>query len=136
MSPDAVLHAGAPTEDPAEGRPDGPAEDRAGGHAKAHRGGRTEGRRQEQAGETEARRQEQAGDTEARRQEQAGDTEARRDGADTSPPARTAAPTWTLVDRGNFVVGMCDACGYTSPARRARFSAVSDMQAHEILCEA
>ena len=45
-------------------------------------------------------------------------------------------PTWGLVDRGNFVVGQCEVCGFTSPARRARYSAESDMLAHEILCHA
>ena len=44
-------------------------------------------------------------------------------------------PTWTIAERGSFVVGTCEACGYTSPARRARFTAESDMLAHEILCD-
>ena len=43
-------------------------------------------------------------------------------------------PAWSLVHRGSFVLGSCEACGYRSPARRARYSVEEDMGAHELLC--
>jgi hypothetical protein len=44
-----------------------------------------------------------------------------------------ASPTWTLVERGSFVFGVCSICGFTSPGRRAHYSAESDLSGHEIL---
>ena len=48
------------------------------------------------------------------------------------PPDRR----WTLVHQGAFVRGRCDACGYVSPARRARATVESDLEAHEVLSQA
>jgi hypothetical protein len=47
-----------------------------------------------------------------------------------------SAPTWTSVERGAFMVGRCDRCGFESPARRASYSVESDMRTHSILCRA
>jgi len=47
-----------------------------------------------------------------------------------------AGSSWRLVEQGSFVLGRCEVCGFTSAARRARFSAASDMLAHELLCAA
>ena len=47
-----------------------------------------------------------------------------------------ASSSWRLVEQGSFVLGRCEVCGFTSAARRARFSAESDMRAHELLCAA
>jgi hypothetical protein len=41
---------------------------------------------------------------------------------------------WTLIERGSFVFGRCDLCGFHSPGRRARYSVESDMCAHTVLC--
>ena len=46
------------------------------------------------------------------------------------------APSWTVDERGSFLIGECTMCGHRSPARRARYSVASDMRAHEILCHA
>ena len=40
----------------------------------------------------------------------------------------------TLVHLGNFVRGACDLCGFVGPARRARYTAVSDLAAHAPSC--
>ena len=48
---------------------------------------------------------------------------------------RDGERSWSLVERGSFVLGRCEACGFQSPARRARFSAESDIRAHEVVCE-
>src|SRR4051812_5884261 len=45
-----------------------------------------------------------------------------------------SADGWTIVEQGSFVIGRCDACGFTSAARRARFSAETDMRDHVSLC--
>ena len=47
-----------------------------------------------------------------------------------------AGSSWRLVEQGSFVLGRCEVCGFRSAARRARFSAESDMRAHELLCPA
>jgi hypothetical protein len=47
-----------------------------------------------------------------------------------------SGPRWTILARGSFLVGRCDDCGFTTAARRARYSAESDLRAHEILCGA
>jgi hypothetical protein len=50
-------------------------------------------------------------------------------------PTHAQAPApWSVVERASFLVGRCDACAWTSPARRARYSVVTDMRAHEVLC--
>ncbi|GAA1983496.1 hypothetical protein GCM10009817_26140 [Terrabacter lapilli] len=50
-------------------------------------------------------------------------------------PAGDAAPRgWLLEQRGSFVLGRCDGCGFTTAARRARFSVESDMEAHVAGC--
>src|SRR3954468_14558238 len=46
----------------------------------------------------------------------------------------TPAGSWTIVEQGSFLIGRCEGCGFVSAARRARFSAESDMRAHELLC--
>ena len=51
-----------------------------------------------------------------------------------STPEDSSAPTWTSVERGAFMFGRCDRCGFESPARRAIQSVESDMSAHEVLC--
>lgn len=43
---------------------------------------------------------------------------------------------WALVERGSFLFGRCDACGYQTPGRRARYSAEADMGAHAVICHA
>ncbi len=53
-----------------------------------------------------------------------------------STPEDASAPTWTSVERGAFMFGRCDRCGFQSPARRAIHSLESDMRAHEVLCHA
>ena len=53
-----------------------------------------------------------------------------------STPEDASAHTWTSVERGAFMFGRCDRCGFQSPARRASHSLESDMRAHEILCAA
>lgn len=50
------------------------------------------------------------------------------------PPDAPAPAPWSVVERASFLVGRCDACAWTSPARRARFSVETDMRAHEVLC--
>lgn len=47
-----------------------------------------------------------------------------------------SGPRWTILARGSFLVGRCDECGFTTAARRARYTAESDLRAHEILCSA
>ena len=53
-----------------------------------------------------------------------------------STPEDASAHTWTPVERGAFMFGRCDCCGFQSPARRASHSVESDMRAHEVLCHA
>lgn len=52
------------------------------------------------------------------------------------PQVGDEPPSWTLEERGSFLVGQCSVCGFRSAARRARYSVASDMRAHEILCHA
>ena len=58
-----------------------------------------------------------------------------------APDSRSTAEdpsgaTWTSVERGAFMFGRCERCGFESPARRANHSLESDMRAHTILCQA
>ncbi|MDV3223273.1 hypothetical protein [Intrasporangium sp.] len=52
-------------------------------------------------------------------------------GADPEP---AEVPSWTATERGAFMFGCCDRCGFQSPGRRARYSVESDMRAHALLC--
>ena len=45
-----------------------------------------------------------------------------------------ASGGWLVEQRGSFLVGRCDACGYTTAARRARFSMETDMLRHGAEC--
>ena len=110
MSSDIVIDAGTPTEDPSDGGP----EAHGGGHKADPDGGGKHGPASTGGQERASRA-------------------ARQDGAYGS--RSTEGRRWTLADRGSFVVGTCGGCGYTSPARRARFTAESDMLAHELLCD-
>ena len=42
--------------------------------------------------------------------------------------------SWGVVEHGSFLLGHCQVCRWTSPARRARYSVEADMRAHEVLC--
>ena len=42
--------------------------------------------------------------------------------------------SWSVVEHGSFLLGSCEACRWTSPARRARYSVEADLRAHEVLC--
>ncbi|HET8986934.1 MAG TPA: hypothetical protein VFN43_00350 [Humibacillus sp.] len=50
------------------------------------------------------------------------------------PPDAPAPAPWTVAERGSFLLGCCETCGWTSPARRARHSVETDLRAHEVLC--
>lgn len=41
---------------------------------------------------------------------------------------------WSVEQRGSFVLGRCGACGFTTAARRARFSMETDMLRHGAEC--
>lgn len=51
------------------------------------------------------------------------------------PSSPDAPPRWTFQTRGAFTFGHCLVCGFRTPARRARYSAESDLKAHTLLCE-
>lgn len=53
---------------------------------------------------------------------------------DAEPAGDPTPRGWLLEQRGSFVLGRCDGCGYTTSARRARFSVESDMEAHAAGC--
>ncbi|WP_374970568.1 hypothetical protein [Terrabacter sp. BE26] len=54
---------------------------------------------------------------------------------DADPTAENGpAGSWVLEQRGSFVLGRCEACGFTTSARRARFSVETDMLAHTPVC--
>lgn len=57
-------------------------------------------------------------------------------GAMGEPTSPQPAGPWTIEVRGRFTVGTCRGCGYVTPARRARYSAEKDLEAHSLLCEA
>jgi hypothetical protein len=48
----------------------------------------------------------------------------------------SAPHRWTFSTRGAFTFGTCVVCGFRTPARRARYSAETDLRAHTLLCEA
>lgn len=52
------------------------------------------------------------------------------------PGSPSAPQRWTFQTRGAFTFGHCVVCGFRTPARRARYSAELDLQAHALLCEA
>ncbi|EWT02615.1 hypothetical protein N865_02375 [Intrasporangium oryzae NRRL B-24470] len=45
-------------------------------------------------------------------------------------------PRWTFLERGSFLIGCCEVCGYTTAARRARYTAESDLATHDLTCVA
>ena len=52
------------------------------------------------------------------------------------PSSPTSQPPWTFESRGPFTFGHCLVCGFRTPARRARYSAETDLRTHALLCEA
>ncbi|MEW1952896.1 hypothetical protein [Terrabacter sp. NPDC080008] len=57
--------------------------------------------------------------------------------SDTAPASAAAwipEDGWSVERRGSFVVGRCAACGFTTSARRARYSVETDMRAHASDC--
>lgn len=44
------------------------------------------------------------------------------------------APTWTMIDKGSFVIGHCEVCGWTSPARRAYATVEREGIKHAAVC--
>ncbi|HHU11020.1 MAG TPA: hypothetical protein GXZ60_13555 [Intrasporangiaceae bacterium] len=44
------------------------------------------------------------------------------------------APTWTMIDKGSFVLGRCEVCGWTSPARRAYATVEREGIKHAEVC--
>ncbi|MDC5697285.1 hypothetical protein OO014_08455 [Intrasporangium calvum] len=56
--------------------------------------------------------------------------------ADAESGSVAPAASWTPFERGRFMFGRCDICGFETPARRASYSVGVDMQAHALLCRA
>ncbi|GAA6527357.1 hypothetical protein [Intrasporangium sp. DVR] len=54
----------------------------------------------------------------------------------TREPEPVRGTTWTTLERGAFMFGRCDACGFETPARRASYSLEMDRDAHTVLCHA
>lgn len=51
-----------------------------------------------------------------------------------SMPEPAEVPGWTAFERGAFMFGRCDGCGFQTPGRRAQYSLETDMRAHTLLC--
>ncbi|ADU49455.1 hypothetical protein Intca_2960 [Intrasporangium calvum DSM 43043] len=49
-------------------------------------------------------------------------------------PDPPLVPSWSPFERGPFMFGRCDLCGFETPARRASYSVEMDMTSHAVLC--